>query len=100
MPEPTATKAIPRDMPKAAPTTSAPRAASDVISISDVSSQSREGATKRPSHDQIRSRAYEIYVESGYEGGCAEEHWLAAERELLVASTLQTVPSPLVNSSQ
>jgi hypothetical protein len=32
--------------------------------------------------EQIRLRAYELYVESGYSDGNHEEHWFAAEREL------------------
>jgi hypothetical protein len=32
--------------------------------------------------EQIRRRAYELYVESGYSDGNHEEHWFAAEREL------------------
>jgi hypothetical protein len=89
MPEPTATKPIPRDIPKPAPTRSAktPRATSEVISATDVSIEVREDA-RSPSEDQIRSRAYQIYVETGYGDGGATEHWLAAERELLVESTL------------
>jgi hypothetical protein len=32
--------------------------------------------------EQVRRRAYELYVESGYSDGNREEHWFAAEREL------------------
>jgi hypothetical protein len=32
--------------------------------------------------EQIRQRAYELYVESGYQDGHAEEHWFAAENEI------------------
>jgi hypothetical protein len=32
--------------------------------------------------EQIRRRAYELYVQDGYQDGNHEEHWLAAEREL------------------
>ena len=35
--------------------------------------------------DRIRERAYEIWATSGYSDGEAEEHWLAAEREILSA---------------
>jgi DUF2934 family protein len=34
---------------------------------------------------RIRERAYEIWVASGYRDGQAEQHWLAAEREILLA---------------
>src|SRR6266566_1378468 len=37
--------------------------------------------------DRIRGRAYEIWIASGYRSGDAEQHWLAAEREIL--SSLQ-----------
>jgi hypothetical protein len=30
----------------------------------------------------IRERAYGIWIESGRPNGCAEEHWLAAQREV------------------
>ena len=35
--------------------------------------------------DRIRERAYEIWVGSGCAHGAAEDHWLAAEREILDA---------------
>jgi hypothetical protein len=35
--------------------------------------------------DQIRERAYQIWVASGFPNGEAEQHWLAAEREILAA---------------
>ena len=35
--------------------------------------------------DRIRERAYEIWIASGYRSGEAEQHWLAAEREILSA---------------
>jgi hypothetical protein len=34
----------------------------------------------------IRERAYSIWIESGCPDGSAEEHWLAAQREVLSAS--------------
>ena len=35
-----------------------------------------------PSHDeQIRRRAYEIYLERGEQPGCELDDWLQAERE-------------------
>ena len=34
----------------------------------------------------IRERAYQLWVESGFEHGRAEAHWLAAQREILIAS--------------
>jgi hypothetical protein len=35
--------------------------------------------------DRIREKAYEIWVASGCQHGAAEDHWLAAEREILDA---------------
>ena len=34
---------------------------------------------------RIRERAYEIWIAGGYRDGEAEQHWLAAEREILSA---------------
>lgn len=34
----------------------------------------------------IRERAYHLWVESGFEHGRAEAHWLVAQREILRAS--------------
>jgi len=33
--------------------------------------------------ERIRERAYEIWIASGYRDGKAEQHWLAAEQEIL-----------------
>ena len=38
--------------------------------------------SSKPSREQVEARAYEIYVERGYEDGHAVEHWLLAENEL------------------
>jgi Protein of unknown function (DUF2934) len=35
--------------------------------------------------DRTRERAYEIWIASGYHDGEAEQHWLAAEKEILSA---------------
>jgi Protein of unknown function (DUF2934) len=43
--------------------------------------------------DRIRERAYEIWIESGYRDGEAEQHWLAAEQEVLSAQLFAAVPS-------
>ena len=34
----------------------------------------------------IRERAYQLWVESGFEQGNADAHWLAAQREILSTS--------------
>lgn len=38
--------------------------------------------TAPPTVEQIRQRAYELYVEDGYQPGKELEHWLQAEAEL------------------
>ena len=46
--------------------------------------------------NRIRERAYEIWTAHGYVHGQADQHWLAAEREILAASTvvtLQVIPA-------
>ena len=40
---------------------------------------------------RIRSRAYEIWTNSGCVQGQADQHWLTAEREILAESTLMAV---------
>jgi hypothetical protein len=37
--------------------------------------------------NQIRERAFEIWTAQGRMHGQAEQHWLAAEREILTAAT-------------
>jgi hypothetical protein len=39
-------------------------------------------ANHRPSHEEIRLRAYEIYLQCGALPGKELDHWLQAEREL------------------
>jgi len=43
--------------------------------------------------NKIRERAYELWVESGYRNGDAEQNWLTAEREILAASLGPTPPA-------
>jgi hypothetical protein len=38
--------------------------------------------TARASEEQIRQRAYELYLEGGRVDGKATEHWLQAEAEM------------------
>ena len=40
----------------------------------------------------IRERAYEIWTSRGCVHGQADQHWLAAEREILTASTTTLPP--------
>jgi Protein of unknown function (DUF2934) len=46
--------------------------------------------------NRIRERAYEIWTAHGCAHGQADQHWLAAEREILAASTaaLASKPAP------
>jgi hypothetical protein len=46
--------------------------------------------------NRIRERAYEIWTAHGSVHGQADQHWLAAEREILAASTpaLAGKPAP------
>ena len=37
--------------------------------------------------EQVRQRAYEIWVELGRADGHAPDHWLAAERDILASMT-------------
>ena len=37
--------------------------------------------------NRIRERAYEIWIAQGCVHGQADQHWLAAEREILATST-------------
>jgi len=47
------------------------------------SQQRREAsASQRPTHDQIKRRAHEIYLERGARPGNELDDWLRAEREL------------------
>jgi hypothetical protein len=44
--------------------------------------------------NRIRERAYEIWAAHGYVHGQADQHWLAAEREILAASTAVLAGKP------
>jgi hypothetical protein len=46
---------------------------------------------------RIRERAYEIWTEHGCVEGQAQQHWLAAEREVLAASTAVLAGKPNPN---
>ena len=43
------------------------------------------------SSERIRGRAYEIWIASGYRDGEADQHWLAAEQEILSSLRSATV---------
>jgi hypothetical protein len=44
----------------------------------------------------IRERAYEIWNATGREDGRADEHWLSAERELLVSARRQPIAEGII----
>jgi hypothetical protein len=44
--------------------------------------------------NRIRERAYETWTRHGYMHGQAEQHWLAAEREVLATSTAVLAGKP------
>jgi Protein of unknown function (DUF2934) len=44
--------------------------------------------------NRIRERAYEIWTAHGRVHGQADQHWLAAEREILAASTAALAGKP------
>ena len=45
--------------------------------------ETRLKENREVSREEIERRAFEIYVESGMEGGHDVEHWLLAEQQLL-----------------
>jgi DUF2934 family protein len=53
----------------------------------------------RTLENRIRERAYEMWTAHGCVHGQAEQHWLAAERELLATSmAILAKPDPKKNS--
>lgn len=46
-----------------------------------VKKSTLKGKRMRPTDDEIKARAYDIYVESGFQG-TEIENWLKAEKEL------------------
>ena len=44
--------------------------------------------------NRIREHAYEIWAAHGYVHGQADQHWLAAEREILAASAAALARQP------
>jgi hypothetical protein len=49
---------------------------------------------------RIRERAYEIWTAQGCGHGQADQHWLAAEREVLAASTAALAGKPAPNKKR
>lgn len=46
--------------------------------------------------NRIRERAYQLWEASGYQEGAADQHWIAAEREVLAsfAASAATAAAP------
>jgi hypothetical protein len=51
-------------------------------------------AMARPTNEQIRVRAYQIYLERGPRPGNADTDWLQAERELLAGPAAGAASKP------
>ncbi len=51
--------------------------------VSKSAGDIRTPARKMPTHDEIRIRAYEIYVTRGFKHGRDFDDWVEAERQLL-----------------
>jgi DUF2934 family protein len=50
--------------------------------------------------NRIRERAYEIWDAGGRGNGYAEQHWLAAEREILAQMIVETPPSQPIKAAK
>jgi hypothetical protein len=64
--------------------TAAPKAATPAPQAPRIQVFTPAKVVERPkaTEEQIRSRAYEIFLKSGQIHGCDQENWLQAEREL------------------
>jgi hypothetical protein len=51
----------------------------------DTAAEEREGLLRSWRRQEIRNRAYEIYLQRGGQSGYELEDWLQAERELVSA---------------
>ena len=86
----TATSPLPRESPQPKPVSVMPQInvrPGDKLPDSTAqstfpSSAQKPESTVVPGEEQIRRRAYELYVEDGCRDGSDQEHWFAAEREL------------------
>jgi hypothetical protein len=73
----------------------------DLPFVNDAERSKHSPSHSRTSHiDQnlenlIRGRAYEIWTSGGCIHGQADQHWLAAEREILTASTATLPGKPV-----
>ena len=72
----------------AAPVTAAEQAAIQVAPRTNGNGKSatKTNGSSAPSpnlYDEIRARAYELYVQRGYSSGSPTDDWLVAEREVM-----------------
>jgi hypothetical protein len=44
--------------------------------------------------DRVRERAYQLWLEAGRVDGCADRHWLEAERDVLADKVSQLPRKP------
>jgi Protein of unknown function (DUF2934) len=58
----------------------ASKAASRIVFLSDIEEEERR--RRVPTSEEIRQRAFEIYIERGRIQGCDLDDWMQAEREL------------------
>jgi Protein of unknown function (DUF2934) len=58
----------------------ASKAASRIVFLSDIEEEERR--RRVPTSEEIRQRAFEIYIERGRIQGCDLDDWLQAQREL------------------
>lgn len=58
----------------------ASKAASRIVFLSDIEEEQRRRGV--PTSEEVRQRAFKIYIERGRIHGCDLNDWLQAEREL------------------
>jgi hypothetical protein len=80
--EPTRPKSVSEPQTKAHPADKRPEPTAQGTIPSQSPSSVLEFESIVVDEEQIRRRAYELWVEDGYQDGNQLEHWLAAEREL------------------
>jgi hypothetical protein len=80
--EPTWPKSVSEPQPKARPADKRPEPSAQGTIPSQSTSSVLELESIVVDKEQIRRRAYELWVEDRYQDGNQLEHWLAAEREL------------------
>ncbi len=74
----------PKARQKTAPRTKdvAPKAVKATPAAARAAAPKPNGASRRPTTDQVARRAYEIWEAEGRPGGREREHWVRAEADL------------------